>query len=186
MACDLVVGQQARGQDEAQLVLFEKVADAIPDAGLRSGVGNLLEPEGGHVIMRRLFSVSDVELDVIPIDLRERIAPGLGRGAHESRSWRRRGGGPVKAAVHEDVAGRDRLGAQRFHRPDRLCRPLPAGSAAADRFAPRVRRRARRAFRLDARPVYHPGYAACIAARSYGRAAFGHRRCRNGSEYVAG
>ena len=75
---DLVVRHQARRQHEAQIVLLEQIADAISHAGLRTRVRDLIEAERRHVIVRRLLRVADVELDVVPVDLCQRIAARFG------------------------------------------------------------------------------------------------------------
>ena len=79
---DLVVRHEARRQDEAQLVLLEQIADAISNSRLGPGIADLVEAERRHVVMRGLLGVADVELDVIPVDLCQRVGLRLGGGAH--------------------------------------------------------------------------------------------------------
>ena len=116
VARDLVVGNQTCGKHEAQLILRQEIADAIAHARFGAGVGDLIESEGGHVIVGRLLGVADVKLDVVPVDLRERIAARLGRCAHVERTWRSLAGCPVESGRHGDVGRAAPFGAKRFLR----------------------------------------------------------------------
>ena len=74
MSGDLVVGLEARREHETQIVLLEQIADSAFDAGLGPGIRDLVETERRHIIVGRLLCIADVELDVVPIDLGQRMA----------------------------------------------------------------------------------------------------------------
>ena len=62
---DLAVGAERRGEDEADVVLDQHVAGAVPNAGLQARVSDGGEAPQGPIVGGRLLGVGDPELDVV-------------------------------------------------------------------------------------------------------------------------
>lgn len=65
VACNRMIRIKRRGQDKADLVLFQHVGSPVADAGFRPLVSGEFETEGGLVIMCCLFGIADIKFDMI-------------------------------------------------------------------------------------------------------------------------
>ena len=152
------------------LFCCEHVADAVLYARFGAGVGDLLEAERRHVVVRGLFGVADVKLDVVPVDVRQRIAARLCGRTHAAVLAKRsppallqarpgmdaRSGG--EKPRHEHIYGAAPGRARGVLRADRLRGALPAGEACA--------RGRRRRVRAGTRGRRTPGCSAASSSRA--------------------
>src|SRR2546426_1022583 len=78
---DLAVGTERSGEDEADVVLDQDVAGAVPHAGLQARVGDRDEAPQGPIVRGGLLGVGDPEFDVVDALEREevlRLGGGIG------------------------------------------------------------------------------------------------------------
>jgi hypothetical protein len=73
VSAHLRLGAHSRREDEADAVLLHHIAGPVANSGLRSGVGGGRETEHRAVVVRRLFGIADVELEVVIAQNRHRV-----------------------------------------------------------------------------------------------------------------